>query len=65
MQWLVLIPSYSLTNIEIQKDYQNKPKFNGVYSRDNLPDKTKDEAYVIDLQKNSDTETLWLFVCIK
>ena len=26
-----------LTNFEIQKSYQNEPRFNGVYSRDNLP----------------------------
>ena len=29
--------------------YQNEPRFNGVYSRDNLPDKIKDGAYVINL----------------
>ena len=27
---------------EIQKYYQNEPRFNGVYSIDNLPDKRKD-----------------------
>ena len=37
-----------LTNFEIQKNYQNKPKFNGDYSRNNLP-KIKDGAYVINL----------------
>ena len=26
-----------LTKFEIQKYYQNEPKFNGVYSRNNLP----------------------------
>ena len=26
-----------LTNFEIQNYYQNKPRFNGAYSRDNLP----------------------------
>ena len=31
---------------EIQKDYQNKPKFNGVYSKNNLP-KIKDGALYI------------------
>ena len=31
--------SYSLTNFEIQKYYQNEPKFNGVYSRNNLSKK--------------------------
>ena len=37
-----------LTNFEIQKYYQNEPRFNGVYSRDNLTE-IKDEAYVINL----------------
>ena len=36
-----------LTNFEIQKYYQNEPRFNGV-SRDNLTE-IKDEAYVINL----------------
>ena len=31
-----LVPSYPLTNSEIQKCYQNEPKFNGVYSKNNL-----------------------------
>ena len=30
--------------------YQNEPKFNGVYSRNNLP-KIKDEAYIINLNE--------------
>ena len=34
--------------------YQNKPRFNGVYSRDNLSDKIKDGAYVINLDEHSD-----------
>ena len=29
------MPSHPLTNFEIQKYYDNKPKFNGVYSRNN------------------------------
>ena len=35
----VLIPPHPLKNFEIQKYYQNEPKFNGVYSRDNFPKK--------------------------
>ena len=31
------MPPYSLTNFEIQKYYQQEPKFNGVSSRNNLP----------------------------
>ena len=41
---------HPLTNFEIQKYYQNKPKFNGVYSRNNLP-KIKDGVYVINLDE--------------
>ena len=39
-----------LTNFEIQKYYQNKPKFNGVYSGNILP-KIKDGVYVINLDQ--------------
>ena len=42
--------AYPLTNFEIQKSYPNKPKFNGLYSRNNLP-KLKDGTYVINLEK--------------
>ena len=31
------MPLHPLTNFEIQKCYENEPKFNGVYSRFNLP----------------------------
>ena len=31
---------HSLTNFENQKYYQNEPKFNGNYSRNNLKDGT-------------------------
>ena len=31
------MPPDSLTNFEIQKYYKNEPKFNDVYSRNNLP----------------------------
>ena len=30
---------HPLTNFEIQKYYQSKPRFNGVYSRNNLTKK--------------------------
>ena len=45
-----------LTNFKIQKYYQDEPRFNGIYSRDNLP-KIKDEAYEINLDEYSDIET--------
>ena len=34
------MPSHLLTNFKIREYYENEPRFNGVYSRDNLP-KTK------------------------
>ena len=39
-----------LTNFEIQKYYQDEPKFNGVYSRDNLQ-KIKDGVYMVNLDE--------------
>ena len=42
--------SHPLTSFQIQRYYQNEPKFNGVYSRNDLP-KVKDGAYVITLDE--------------
>ena len=53
------MPPHPLTNFEIQKYYKNEPRFNGVYSRDNLP-KIKDGAYVINLDQYSDIGTHWV-----
>ena len=38
--------------------YQNEPRFNSLYSRNNFPDKIKDAAYVINLDEYSDTELI-------
>ena len=46
-----MIPPHPLTNFEIQAYYQNEPRFNGVYSRDNLPDKIKHGAYIVNLDE--------------
>ena len=43
----------------MQKYYQNAPRFNGVYSRGNLP-KIKDGAYVINLDEYFDIRTHWV-----
>ena len=51
--------SHLLTNFEIQKYYQNERKFNGVYSRNNLP-KIKDGAYVINLDEFKSIGTYWI-----
>ena len=47
---------HPLTNFEIQKYYKNELRFNGVYSRDNLP-KIKDGAYIINLDEHYDIGT--------
>ena len=51
--------SHTLTSFEIQQYYQNEPKFNGVYSRSNLP-KIKDGAYVINLDEFKSIGTQWI-----
>ena len=51
---------HPLTNFEIQKYYENQPRFNDVYSRDNLPFKIKGGAYVINLDEYSDIGAHWV-----
>ena len=60
----LLLPFHPLTNIEINKYYASKPRFNGVYSRDNLPKIIKKGAYVINLDEyeNTGTHLIALFV---
>ena len=43
----------------MQKYYQNEPRFNGVYSRDNLP-KIKDGAHVGNLDEYLNIGTHWV-----
>ena len=59
-----LLPFHPLTNIEINEYYINEPRFNGVYSRNNLPDKIKKGAYIINLDEyeNAGTHGTALFV---
>ena len=58
------MPPHPLTNFEIQKYCENEPRFNGVYSRNNLPKKIKVGAYVINLDEYADVGTHWIvFFC--
>ena len=52
--------SQPLTNFEIQKYYQNEPRFNGGFSRNNLPEKIKDGVYVKNLDEYADVGTHWI-----
>ena len=45
-----LTSHHPLTNFELQKHYENEPKFNGIYSRNNLS-KTKDGEYKTNLEE--------------
>ena len=47
------------------KYYENESRFNGVYSRDNLPNKIKEGAYVINLDEYSDIATHWIDLYVK
>ena len=51
------LPPHPLTNFEIEKYYQNEPKFNGVFSRDNLHNSIKNGTYVINLDEYHDIGT--------
>ena len=50
---------HPLKNFEIQKYYQNQPKFNGAYSRNNLP-KIMDGADIINLDEFKSIGTHWI-----
>ena len=57
---ILTLPPHPLTNFEIQEYYQNEPRFNGVFSRDNLPNNIKNGAYVINLDEYHDIGTHWV-----
>ena len=52
------MPPCPLTNFEMQKYYQNEPKFYVIYSGNNLP-KIKDGEYVINFDEFKLIETHW------
>ena len=57
----LLIPFHPLIN----KYYKNESKFNGVYSRDNLPNNIKKGAYVINLDEHTDISTHLVALYVK
>ena len=60
-----LIPPHPLTNFEIKEYYENYPRFNCFYSRDNLPKAIKNGAYVINLDEYADVGTHWIALYAK
>ena len=55
-----LILPHPLTNFVIQKYCKNEPRFNGVFSRNNLPKKMKDVVYVINPDEYADVSAHWI-----
>ena len=60
LKFFLTFTPHPLTNSEIQEYYQNEPRFNGVFSRYNLPNTTKNAAYVINLHEYRDIGTHWI-----
>ena len=60
-----LLPFHPLTNIKINESYINEPRFNGAYSRNNLPKTIKKGAYVINLDEYENTGTHWIALFVK
>ena len=48
----------------MQMYYHNKRTFNGVYSRDNLPNKIKNGTCVINLDEYFDIKTHWIAIYV-
>ena len=59
------MPFHPLTNIEINEYYKNEPRFNGVYSRNNLSKIIKKGVYVINLDEYSNIGTHWIVLFVK
>ena len=55
----ILTSPHSSTNFEIQRCYQNEPRFKGVFSRNNLPKKIKDGTCVFEFDEYADVGTHW------
>ena len=60
-----MLPFHPLTNFEISEYFKNQPRFNGVYSRNNLPKTIKKGAYVINLDEYKNTGTHWVALFVK
>ena len=51
------MPPHPFRNFEIEKYYENEPRFNGAFSRDNMSKKIKYGAYLINLDEYADVGT--------
>ena len=60
-----LLPFHPLKNFEISEYYKNEPRFNGVYSKNNLLKTIKKGAYVINLDEYENIGTHWIALFVK
>ena len=60
-----MLTFHPLTNFEVSEYYKNESRFNGVYSRDNLPKTIKKGEYVINLDEYKNTGTHWVALFVK
>ena len=58
-----LVLLHPLNNIEITNCFNNEPRFNGAFSRNNLR-KTKNGAYVINIDDKNSEGTHWVSLFI-
>ena len=56
---------FSKANFEISEYYKNEPRFNGVYSKNNLLKTIKKGAYVINLDEYENVGTHWIALFVK
>ena len=59
------MPAHPLRKFEMQEYYKNEPRFNVVYSRDNLPKSIKNGAYIINFDEYEDVGTHWIGLYVK
>ena len=59
MDKIFLVPLHPLNNIKITNYFNYEPRFNGFFSRSNLP-RIKDGAYVINLYDKNSKGTHWV-----
>ena len=56
----LLMLLHPLANLQIQRYFQNKPKFKDVYLQNNLLNTVQDRTYVVNLDKYKSMQTHWI-----
>ena len=51
--------------LKVKEYYENEPRFNGVYARDNFPKTIKKGAYVVNHDEYADVTTHWIALYAK